>query len=241
MNAGLGPVQDLVWLPESLGPRVAEALHTRLADWAAAWGLPAPGQAEVQRLEAGVTASVSVVDLLASPTAEWRSALAQAVFKQAAADSAIVEGVVRRMLEALREALSPQCQPSTPPQPGRARPGHHGLLVTLDLLGRRCGFFMDLEALRAGGWLTRPQPAALAPVNAERACAHLPVPLVAELGHAHLSVSDLLQLGEGDVLVLDEALTASLRIHSPGSSLQLTAHLGATSDNTQRAARWVNT
>lgn len=237
----MSAVQELVWLPESLGARLAEALQTRLAHWAAAWGLPAPGPAEAQRLEAGASTPPGVVDLMALATAEWRNALAQALFKQAAADSAIVEGVVRRVLEAQRDALGPEFSPSTAPQPARARPGHHGMCVTLDLLGRRCGLTLDLAALQAGGWLTRPVPAALSPINAERACAHLPVPLLAELGHARLSVSDLLQLSEGDVLVLDEALTASLRVHSPGSSLRLSAHLGATSDNTQRAARWVNT
>lgn len=236
----MSTVQGILWLPESLCEQLAAELQALLAAWAQAWGLPAPGPVQAQRLtSAALAPSPDTIDLLAPPSAAWRGALAQAVFKNRI-DSPVVEGVVRRMSERLQEQLRSSVAPqsATADSASPQGPGHQGVAVTVEILGKSCGIVLSNNQLVQTGRLRRPASPSLPPVNLDSAMALLPVPLVAELGRASLNVGDLLQLTPGDVLVLHEALASPLRLVSPGSALALTAHLGASPDSTQRALRW---
>ena len=237
----MSAVHSILWLPESLCDQVAAQLRELVDEWTRAWGLPAAGALEVRPLPADEPQlPTDVIDLLASPSATWRGAISQALFKSRT-ESPIVEGVVRRMLSRLQEQLRGSFASQLATIDATApllRPGHQGVRISLELLGLRCGFFVTAEQLRTAGHLARLTSSPLAAVDYEEALASLPVQLVAELGHASLSVADLLQLAPGDVLVLNEDLAAPLRLVSPGSSLSLMANLGASRETSRRAARW---
>lgn len=233
-------VQSILWLPESLCGQLAGELQRLFEDWSKAWGLSAIGAVQVHRLNAGETPlPPGSIDLVATPSAVWRGLLAQALFKTRS-DSPVVEGVVRRLLANLQDSLRTSFAPQLPEDASAAsqRPGHRGMQVLVEILGQQCSFFISSEQLHHSGRLVRPSAAALPGVDLEAVMTALPVPLVAELGHASLSVTDLLQLAPGDVLVLNEDLASTLRLVSPGSSLALTAHLGATPELNHRAVRW---
>lgn len=237
----MSTAQSILWLPESLGDQLATELQELFSIWTKAWGLPVPGPVQVRRVPVGEPPqSANAVDLLAAPSAAWRGALTQAVFKNRI-DSPVVEGVVQRMTARLQEPLRSSFAPPTASDDAAVSQhclGHQGMGVSVEMLGQRCSLFMSNSQLIQTGRLRRPVPPSLAAVDLEAVMASLPVPLVAELGHTSLSVSDLLHLAPGDVLVLNEELAAPLRLVSPGSSLALTAHLGASADSNQRAVRW---
>ncbi|MGM9485066.1 FliM/FliN family flagellar motor C-terminal domain-containing protein [Roseateles sp. NT4] len=233
-------MQGILWLPESLCEQLAAELQELFTAWTQAWGLPATGPVRARRVSAGESAlSPDAIDLLAPPSAAWRGALAQAVFNNRI-DSPVVEGVVRRMSERLQEPLRNSFAPQSTIADGASQPcpGHRGIAVTVEMLGKHCGVFLSNDQLIQTGRLRRPASPPLSTMNLEAVTASLPVHLVAELGHTSLNVNDLLQLAPGDVLVLNEELAAPLRLVSPGSALALTAHLGASRDSTQRAVRW---
>lgn len=233
---------SLWWVPDSVCQRMATDLDDLFGRWTTTWGLPAAGAVRVRGLGAPVPLGAAV-DLLGSPSADWRRALARELFKTAAVESVIVDGAIQRVCDHLRSLLMAwhgggDANPA-PDQARSACPGHWGVQVEVDLLGRPCTLALSQAQLLAGAWLKRPASTPLRAISLEQVLASLPVHLVAELGRTRLSVADLLQLAPGDVLVLDESLDAPLRVGSPGSLLSLCAHLGANLSSTQRAARWV--
>lgn len=238
------PVRDIVWVPAALRERLCAELQALLDDWTRAWGLPGADMPQAHALDAGSPAlPPEVVDLLAPASAAWRDALALALMK-VRCQSPIADGVVRRVVTSLHEALQTAfgTAPGAPTAAvGTAGPGHHGVVLSVQLLGRRCAMVLTNAQLRQAGRLPRPPKPALPAVSFERALASVPVPLVAQVGHASLSATELLELAPGDVLVLDARLASPLSLVSPGSALCLTAQLGATADATRRAARCLAT
>lgn len=242
------PARDIVWVPASLGARLAAELQALLDDWTRTWGLPAADAPQAQAWDAGSPAlPPDVIDLLAPASASWRDALALALL-HVQGESRVADGVVRRVVASLQAAVHAAL--GTAPQPptalpmaaamatvGAPGPGHGGLALRVMLLGCRCGLAVTSEQLRRSGRLPPPPRLALPAVAFERALAAVPVPLVAQLGHARLSARELLELAPGDVLVLETGLASPLSLISPGSPLRLTAQLGATTDATHRAAR----
>lgn len=232
-------VHALCWLPSALCAELSAALQGSLAQWTSAWGLPSAGQVHARLLDADGAVPAAFVDLLAPPAVDWLDALARALFKLGAGESDIVDAVIHRMTNQLEQQLQRRFPHGPPSEPRSGMPGHRGMQLTVELLGRRCGVELGVSQLRAGGWLKSASLAPLQRVNFEQAAKELPVPFVAELGRATLSVSDLMQLTPGDVLLLEESLDAPLRMTSPGCAIALTAHLGATANPQRRAARWL--
>jgi hypothetical protein len=142
----------------------------------------------------------------------------------------------------LQDALRQRFRTASPQPFTPARVGHGGIEVCFELLGSRFSIVLDLAELQSGGWLAATPPRQLPVVAFERAVHDVPVPLTARLGHASASVTDILQLRPGDILLLNETLDAPLQVASPGSPLQLAAHLGAcavSSTPARRAMRWL--
>jgi len=229
------------WLPGALPGQVEAALRDTLDRWTREWGAPAATGLSARMIAAREVPTPSASPWDAMPKA-WSSALARALLGPAATGSPVaqraLEDATADLQALLRQRLQPQ--PSKPFTP--AVVGHGGIEVGFELLGLRFGFVLDIAALQAGGWLAATPRPSLSAVAFEQALHGLPVPLTARLGHASVSVTDLLQLRPGDIVLLAETLDAPLQVTSPGSPLQLTAHLGASADHAaphRRAMRWL--
>lgn len=230
----------LKWLPDALPGQVETALRDVLDRWAREWGAPL-----------ATTVAVRLLSTRESPAtalpAPWdgelpnalTSALSQALLGSVAASSPVALGALQAAIDDLRSALRLRFRPEPARPFAPARVGHGGVEASFDLMGQRFGFVLDVAALQSNGWLAAPSPRRLTAVAIEQALRDLPVPLTAQLGHASVSVTDILQLRPGDVLLLAETLDAPLKVISPGSALQLTAHLGASTTSPARAMRWL--
>lgn len=223
----------LVWLPESLCDRVSQELQALLAGFCGRWGLPAMATARVARVTCGQAvggASDDLIDLEQAWPDRLRGAVTEALFQRPFAQSAILRGVLNRIEQDLKLALTDKFATGAA-QPARAanRPGHAGLVCEVEWLQCRLGLRLSCNQLRDKRWLHPAAPGpTLARVNLEHALAHARVPLLAQLGSVSVNVGDLLHLAPGDVLLLSESLDVPLCITSPGSSLRLRALLGST-------------
>lgn len=228
------------WLPDALPGQVETALRDVLDRWARDWGSPLATTVAVRLLS---TRESPAAALLASWDGElpkaWTSALFQALLGPVAASSPVAQGALQAAINDLRNALRLRFHPGPARPFAPARVGHGGVEASFDLMGQRFGFVLDVVALQSNGWLAVSSPRRLTAVAIEQALRDLPVPLTAQLGHANVSVPDILQLCPGDVLLLAETLDAPLKVISPGSPLQLTAHLGASPMSPARAMRWL--
>lgn len=228
----------LCWLPAAVCAEVAATLQDMLAHWTSTWGLPSAGQVDARLLGAGEAPPPDGSNLHEPESTGWRDAIARALFERASGESAVIDGVVRRVADQLDQQLRGRFPPnSSKPRPGL--PGHRGLRARVDLLGQSCWLELGCTELGAAGWLKPAALAPLSPVDLESAASRLPVALVAELGRASVAVSELVQLAPGDVLLLEETLDAPLRVVSAGSAFVLPAQLGAIANPPRRAARWL--
>lgn len=235
----MSPIQLLAWLPPSTCGRVAKDADEVLSGWAATWGLPAPGQSQCEPLAAGRATPDDFIDLRAPPASDLKKALSQALFDFDGSGSAVVETVIRQIVETLALQLSQVFAPASTGAEAHGPLGHQGARVSLELLGLRCGFLLTCTQLRVSGKLAVPLPGPLPGVNLEQALAETPLSLIAELGRAEVNLDDLMQLAPGDVLLLKERLDTPLRVVVRGSAMDLSAHLGAFADPPQRAMRWL--
>ncbi|WP_457323211.1 FliM/FliN family flagellar motor switch protein [Roseateles sp. P5_E11] len=235
----MSSVRRLTWLPEAICGEIAQEVGGLLSSWTVRWNVPAPGPVQCQPVAAGATDALDFVDLLGEPSPAWKQSLAQALFSFDAHGSPLVGVVVQRVIASLqlqvREVFG--VKPAAAEEHGPL--GDQGIRIAVDMLGQRCGFVMTCAQLRASGRLKSPAPEALPKVNLEQALADTPVPLMAELGKADINVEELMQLAPGDVLLLKESLDAPLRVLAPGSSLELSGHLGTIANPPQRALRWL--
>lgn len=233
----------LKWLPAALPARIEAALRETLDRWAADWGAPKAAAVTARLLAAQEAPEPAHASPWGDLPKAWPGALTRALLGPAAPSTPIAQATLQRVTADLQDTLRRRFHaPASPPAFAPARVGHGGVALSFQLLDISFGFVLDLEALQAGGWLTPAPTAKLAAINAERALHELPVPLVARLGHASVSVTDVLQLRPGDVLLLAETLDVPLQVTSPGSTLQLSAHLGASAASAtpaRRAMRWL--
>jgi flagellar motor switch/type III secretory pathway protein FliN len=230
------------WLPAALPGEVGAALHSLLDHWTRDWGAPAASAVEVRLLAAWEVPTTPPAAPWSDLSAAWVGALARALLGPAATASPVALGAVQRVTADLQDTLRQRfcTRPSQPFVP--ARVGHGGVQASFELLGQSFGFVLDVAELQSGSWLPAVARKQLPAIALERALHDVPVPLTARLGHASASVTDILQLRPGDILLLDETLDAPLQVDSPGSPLQLTAHLGAATASSipaRRAVRWL--
>ncbi|WP_457447627.1 FliM/FliN family flagellar motor switch protein [Roseateles sp. P5_E4] len=168
-----------------------------------------------------------------------KKSIAQALFKFDLLGSSIAAEVIRRVTEPLTARLVGHFVPERMGGEESGPLGDWGAHVTVELLGHRCGFVLTCAQLRASGRLGVPANPPLPGVHLEHALAQVQVPLVAQLGRADINLDELMQLAPGDVLLLKETLDEPLRVIAPGSSLELSAHLGTFANPPQRAVRWL--
>lgn len=235
----MSSVHSLTWLPDAIHQEVATDADRALAEWAQEWNLPAPQMVECATVAASATGGFRGIDLRGAPPVDWNQALARALFGFDAAASPLVAAVVLRVIGSLQARLSKAFGATAASGTEPAPLGDRGVFVKVDLFGQGCGFELSCAQLRACGRLKPVASQALSRVNLEKALAHVPVPLVAELGKANVNIQELLQLQLGDVLLLNQSLDTPLRVFAPGSSLELTANLGMVADPPQRAVRWL--
>jgi len=228
------------WLPADLPGQVEAALRRTLDDWTRDWGAPGATNVSARTLAAreapAVVGSIPWDEL---PT-EWRVTLARALLGPSAPASPVAQGAVQQATVELQEGLRQRFRTSPLRRFEPARVGNGGVEACFELLGFRFAFVLDVEELQSGGWLPAAPRRHLARIELADALRDVSVPLTAQLGHATVSVTDILQLRPGDILLLNESLDAPLQVTSPGSPLQLSAHLGATpSQPAHRAMRWL--
>lgn len=232
------PAIRITWLPAQICGAIAEEFSQLVSVWAAAWDLPEPEAVRSAPVSVSIPVALDVVDLLAELPAPWKQSIGRALFKFDSAGSPLVQAVVKRAVESLqsslREAFSVE-EASDAETPSAL--GDQGIQVSLEILGLRCGLLLSCGQLFGSGRLQLPKSEALPAVNFERALANAPVSLVAELGRADVGFEELMQLAPGDVLLLKQTLDTPLRVRSPGSLLELRAHLGAAAGLPKRAVR----
>lgn len=232
------------WLPDALPGQVEAALRDVLGHWSRDWGAPLAKTISARALPAHAGPAVDRLAPWAEMPDDWLIALARALLGPASTTSAVARGAVRQAANELQHTLRQRFQQHRARAFSPARVGHGGVEVSFELLDRPFGFVLDLNELQAGGWLPTPLIKSLQAIALEPALRDVPVPLCATLGHASASVTDVLQLRPGDILLLAETIEAPLQVVSPGSSLQLSAHLGASAAATspaRRAMRWLAT
>lgn len=232
------------WLPGALPGQVESTLRDLLERWSSEWGAPAARSIAAQALTAHSGPAVGRLAPWAEMSDDWFVALARALLGPASTTSAVARGAAKQATDELQHALRQRFQQHPAQAFSPARVGHGGIDVRFELLDRAFGFVLSLNELQGGGWLPLLSSQSLQPVALETALRDVPVPLRATLGHASASVTDVLQLRPGDVLLLAETLEVPLQVVSPGSSLQLSAHLGASGASTfpvRRAMRWLAT
>lgn len=229
------------WLPEALPGRVEAALRSTLDRWARDWGAPVAAMVSVRVLAAHEAPAVVSAPCGDMPDA-WFGALARALLGPGAPASPVAQAALQRATADLEDALRQRFCTASPQPFTPARVGHGGIEASFELLGSRFTIVLDLAELQSGDWLAATPPRQLPVVALEQALHEVPVPLTAHVGNASVSVTDILQLRPGDILLLNETLDAPLQVASPGSPLQLTAHLGASpasSTPARRAMRWL--
>jgi flagellar motor switch/type III secretory pathway protein FliN len=230
------------WLPDTLPGHIEVALRDVLEQWAREWGAPAASSVAARRLEAQESPSATLVAPWGDLPKTWQGSLARALLGPAAPASPVAQGATQQATTDLQATLHRRFQSQTPQPFVPARIGHGGVEARFELLGMPFGFVLDLAELQSGGWLLAAPTRRLQAVPFEQALHDVSVPLTAQLGRARVSVTDILQLQPGNILLLTETLDAPLQVRSPGSPLQLTAHLGASdapSPSTRRAMRWL--
>ncbi len=211
------------------------ALRAELAGWAATWGLPLPadGDVRVSRV-AAATGAPAGENLLQGPEPALqalRSKLTHLLHPSAGQASAVIKLVSKRLaadlLARLRQRFGAGAAAAAE---GASGLGDWGVQAVIGWQGCELRLSIPCGQLRAAGLLPVPLLPKLAAVSAEKSLSQLPVELVAEVGNACISVPDLLNLAVNDVVVLKRRLDAPVQLGSPGSSMQLLARMGRTSD-----------
>lgn len=236
MNASL-PIK---WLPAALPEQVEAALRSTLDSWARDWGAPATTGVSARKLAALAAPAAAAPAPWEELPAAWPATLARTLLGPAAQASPVAQGAVRQATDELQQALRQRFCTSPSQRFEPASIGDSGVEASFELLGFRFAFTLDVAELQSGGWLPAAPRRPLPAVELAHALRDVPVQLTAQLGHASASVTDVLQLRPGDILLLNESLDDPLQVTSPGSPLQLFAHLGATpSQPARRAMRWL--
>lgn len=236
MNATL----SIKWLPAALPGQVEAALRGTLDNWARDWGAPAATALSTRTLAASQAAACAGSTPWGELPQAWPTTLARTLLGPAAQASSVLQGAMQQATTELQQALRQRFCTSPPQRFEPARVGDGGIEASFNLLGLTFAFVLDVAELQSGGWLPAAPQRPLPTVELAHALRDVPVQLTAQLGHASASVTDILQLRPGDILLLNESLDTALRVTSPGSPLQLAAHLGATpSQPARRAMRWL--
>lgn len=236
MSAGLA----IKWLPAELQGQIEVALRGVLDGWGRDWGVPVACNVSAHTLAALEQPASLTPPPWGELPATWPAVLGRMLLGPAAPASPIVQGAVQQATNELQQALRQHFCTSPQQSFEPARIGDGGIEASFELLGFRFAFVLNVAELQSGGWLTVAARRQLPSVNLPHALRDVPVRLTAQLGHASASAADVLQLRPGDILLLNETLDNPLQVTSPGSSLQLSAHLGAsTSEPAHRAMRWL--